>query len=602
MPNLVNPAVQDPTTGEVTFGPIHKIVKKLAEIEAKQAEPQAAKIDETLAQKPVPGAPQPDPEAGQTSPGVDLQGTPQSLYEANGAAEPPAVASGPNQFEAAAPVQTPKIQNPSFEALTKDQYGNVVTPPSGSVTKLGRLMTLLQGGVQGALDAVAGGALDAVPHRSSIGAGAEAASVLPLLRAQRAQAIQQGEAQTQIARGQAQFFPFLQRLSLLKGQADLAHVGAQTTQAQAEAAKAGAETSAIPTKQLLEQTQAEAANYKEDPNLGLIDIRTKQPVGGSAGLAPLTPEEAVILGKQPGERVPLKLKNTANEIVNRGVHMTQAGGRSLMVDSKGNTIKDLGAATPVVVNNLNNGPYNNPGNPTPGVTGDAALAGVNPKLAPIVKKVGDYGMHLNEALSRVPPAGKAGFMAALQAYNPTYDEKNYDAISAMQKDFANPGAKGGGSILAFNTALSHLGLLKQAADALQNGKYPLANEIGNKLSLQLGEDKVASFTRIKSYLGSELAKAFGGGVSTDSSRKEAEDILGSYQSPDQLHGMLTDVARLLQGKMGAMESFYRQQKGSEPPNGGFVSPESHKVLQQLGVEAPPSNASFDWNSHPKVQP
>src|SRR5580704_9378458 len=105
---------------------------------------------------------------------------------------------------------------------------------------------------------------------------------------------------------------------MLQGQADIGKTQADTGKATAETGKATAETAAIPAKQALEQAQAEAANYKDDPNLGLIDLRTKQPVSNAAA-APLTAEEAQVLGKNEGDRVPIKLKNTASEIAARGL-------------------------------------------------------------------------------------------------------------------------------------------------------------------------------------------------------------------------------------------------------------------------------------------
>jgi hypothetical protein len=127
--------------------------------------------------------------------------------------------------------------------------------------------------------------------------------------------------------------------------------GANIPHTQAETANLGAQTSAIGTREQLEKAQTEAAYYKEDPNVGLIDVRTGKPVT-EQGIVPLTKQEADVLGKKEGDRVPLKMKNTANEMVQRGVRLASANGRQLLIDGQGNTLKDLGQATPTMNVNL----------------------------------------------------------------------------------------------------------------------------------------------------------------------------------------------------------------------------------------------------------
>jgi hypothetical protein len=242
----------------------------------------------------------------------------------------------------------PSAGKPTYQEAVSTGPAGTPNAASPGLSKLGKLMTFLTTAGQGALAGRAAqeqAIIASGGHRAGgVGTGFQAGYQLPFLRAAQQQELSRGQAEANIAQEQARFYP------------QIAGLGAQKTFAEtqknlAEGQKATAEAGAIPTKQTLEQAQTEAAFYKDDPNLGLIDLRTQQPVNGAA-FAPLTPDEAGILGKQPGERVPLKLKNTANEMVNRGIHSVQAGGRSLLVNNKGQTIKDMGAATPVVVNQL----------------------------------------------------------------------------------------------------------------------------------------------------------------------------------------------------------------------------------------------------------
>jgi hypothetical protein len=120
----------------------------------------------------------------------------------------------------------------------------------------------------------------------------------------------------------------------------------------------------------------------------------------------LDANEAAVLGKQPGEKVPLKLKNTASEIVNRGVHMVQANGRSIMADSRGNVIKDMGTANPIVLNQIQQGGFAATTKVPDGVTGEAALAYLDPNTAAAVRMIGDGKGDFQTFASRMNPQAK----------------------------------------------------------------------------------------------------------------------------------------------------------------------------------------------------
>ena len=57
--------------------------------------------------------------------------------------------------------------------------------PNSGLTKLGALMSILGGGVQGTSDALASGAMDWVPGRSNFGACIKGATEMSLIRAAR---------------------------------------------------------------------------------------------------------------------------------------------------------------------------------------------------------------------------------------------------------------------------------------------------------------------------------------------------------------------------------------------------------------------------------
>src|SRR6267154_3432448 len=248
-------------------------------------------------------------------------GNTSAVFDSGKPTAPPNTAVDPNSIPEPDMGQTSAMSNlPWMRQQAQPQKPQQINPMTGQpyfpagASKGQKLAIILKSGLQGALAGRASSEQAVVQSggRRSGGAGMGFISGFeaPLQQTLQGQEVERGQMQNEVLRNQVNYAPQIQALGIGKTFSEI-------LKNQSEAGKATAEAGAIPTKTMLEQAQTEASFYKDDPNLGLIDLRTKQPVK-PAGFAPLTAEEATVLGKQPGERVPLKLKNTANEIVNRG--------------------------------------------------------------------------------------------------------------------------------------------------------------------------------------------------------------------------------------------------------------------------------------------
>ena len=114
----------------------------------------------------------------------------------------------PTQFAPAPIASLPTFVKPSFQQATTDQYGNVIPGHNAPLTKGGLLLKIIRGGLQGGMDAVAGGALNAPQHgESTFGEGVAAAQQMPLIRAARAQAIERGNLVNQEQRSNIALLP-----------------------------------------------------------------------------------------------------------------------------------------------------------------------------------------------------------------------------------------------------------------------------------------------------------------------------------------------------------------------------------------------------------
>ena len=389
------------------------------------------------------------------------------------------------------------LKKPTFTQASHSGPGGTPNALSPQLSTKGKILTTL-------LSAAAGGLAGA--GQRTVGGGFQQGMQLPFEQAQMRQQAQKGQLENEQLQQQAQFAPLLRQLGILKSQADI-------NKSQAETSKANAEAGAIPTKTALEQAQTEAAHYKDDPNVGLIDLRTGQPVN-SAATAPLSAQEAQVLGKQPGERVPLKLKNTASEIAARGFA----------------TI------------NTNEGVYD-----YNRLTGEKKRLGANPRMVfapenrfvPVAPDPNNPGYITYE---RAGQAAKEGAQAP-QSAGPQAAKATLK--SATSGDIAKQST-------AFQTAMQHADLLEQATNALANGDSRTLNSIKNKFKTEFGSPDATNWQAIANAYTREISAVLSKGHMTDAEIGSAGATLPQNASPSQIIGAIHAYKSLSQSKMNIL--------------------------------------------------
>jgi hypothetical protein len=334
-------------------------------------------------------------------------------------------------------------------------------------------------------------------------------------------------------------------------------------------------------KAKLDAAQTEAANYKDDSAVGLIDLRTKKPVVDAT--VPLTDQEAAVLGKNAGDKVPLKLKDKANEIMNRGIRSVQANGRSLLVDGQGNTIKDLGTATPVVVNNIAN---------QTGAGKDAAAVAKQFGMTP---DAFDQQAEKYFTTGQLPQVGRGGNGLALQR-----------ALMNRSAEL-HPNASLAGNEAAFKANSASLSKLQTQTDAVEafestagknidrllltaknipdlGARYaniPLRMISGN----MIGTENMARFKADLATAQNEAAKVLNSanmtGVLSDSARHELQELGDGSLSYSALSGAFDEIKR----DMGNRKQSYNDQIADiQKRMGGVSGPASQ--TQSGGTQQP----------------
>jgi len=178
-----------------------------------------------------------------------------------------------------------------------------------------------------------------------------------------------------------------------------------------------------------------------------------------------------------------------------------------------------------------------------------------------------------------PATGDVEFMRAqdaAKAHLGTPASNSYKLDLSVSKAFT-VGAPAQ-TITRFNTAVDHLQLLSQAADALQNQDAQLLNRLGNAWAAATGNPAPVDFETVKNAVAGELSMVFKGQGATDQEINLINNEINVAQSPGQLHGAIENNLRLMGSKLNALRNQYQAARAGQPnfPGAGGGTPMSLK--------------------------
>lgn len=205
----------------------------------------------------------------------------------------------------------------------------------------------------------------------------------------------------------------------------------------------------------------------------------------------------------------------------------------------------------------------------------------------IAKKVASYDISIPSGFALRSPMWQAVLKRAVEI-NPEFDQKTYSERLKTKQDFAT--GRNARNIISANTAVDHLGTLKEAAVSLQNAGPQLWNLIKNTSLSAVGDDRVTAFNNAAVAVENELASLFKGTGATDQEIKQWRKNLSSSQSPEQIQKSIETAVKLLQGRVGAMEDLFKKKMGAEPAQ-PFLSDAAQATIDQLGVGKKPREKS-----------
>jgi hypothetical protein len=281
---------------------------------------------------------------------------------------------------------------------------------------------------------------------------------------------------------------------------------------------------------------------------------------------------AAILEKLPGHLRPAyEAQFAAQDAANRS---------ALLAERKQAEVERHNTETEAV-----NKPFVPPVDPATGapLTGDAMLKTLPPSKQALISSVlaGKQAIPTGAALK--DPYWK-GVIETANLIDPNFDTVNYNARANTRKDFTS--GKAATQINAINTVVGHLHDLAAEGKNLGNTGMDWLNSIYNTLTPGGSKRGVAinNFETLKEGVANELMRTWrqvGAG-----SEKEIEDwkaTIGAAKSPQELQGAFKTVGGMLESKLDALDSQYKQGMGTDRVSA--ITPESRKKLDALqGLE------------------
>lgn len=219
-----------------------------------------------------------------------------------------------------------------------------------------------------------------------------------------------------------------------------------------------------------------------------------------------------------------------------------------------------------------------------GVAGGSQLSGEDylktlpPQTAQQVKALVEGRMQFPGGFALKSPYWQQ-MISAVSSYDPSFDMVNYNARAKTRQDFTS--GKSAQNINALNTVIGHLQTLGDASDKLGNRSIPAWNTVANIAESASGDPRVKNFDATKKAVVDELTRAWRQTGGSEGDIKSWSDTIGASNSPEQLHGVISQIGDLLESKVNSLGEQYNQGMGTTKNPIRLVTPNAQKALDTL---------------------
>lgn len=219
---------------------------------------------------------------------------------------------------------------------------------------------------------------------------------------------------------------------------------------------------------------------------------------------------------------------------------------------------------------------------TAGIKGDDFLKTLPNDKASIVKSLTEGRLMFPGSFALKTPYWQE-MLQAVSQYDPNFDAVNYNARSKTRNDFTS--GKSAQQINAINTVMGHLGGLSDAAEALGNTRFPLANTVKNAAISATGGSPPGVFNTTAVPVVDELVRVYRQMGGSEQDVKAWTANLNNSQSPEQLHNNMSKLVDLIASKMSALQDQYDQGMGIAAGGIKLMNSKAQAALAKIKVRA-----------------
>src|SRR5208282_1278452 len=220
-------------------------------------------------------------------------------------------------------------------------------------------------------------------------------------------------------------------------------------------------------------------------------------------------------------------------------------------------------------------------NTTTGKTGEAALEGVDPMLAGVVRGLTDYTLTEKE-VAQYRGNQRLQLAELAKAYDPYFDMTQYAVRLKLRQAFTS--GKPADAIKSLNQATHHIDNLVSSANSLRNTPIQAWNYIANAFREGTGDPRVDRVLTDATAVEGEMANVFKNSGATDQEIHAWRERLTTSKSPQQFGATFDELFTLMAGRMDALNSQYVEGM-QKPRNFRLLSEDSQRILNKIGGRA-----------------
>lgn len=183
---------------------------------------------------------------------------------------------------------------------------------------------------------------------------------------------------------------------------------------------------------------------------------------------------------------------------------------------------------------------------------------------------------------------RAGMRAAfmnkfLKETGTQWKESEYLTRKKTTEDF-RPSGKSGQEVRSLNTFVGHVGTAIDRIPELSNSSLPDWNTAMNKIAVKVGDEQFGRMTTALEAVRDEYLNFIKNQhAPTKEEIERGESILNPNMSPNQIHGILAQMADTVGIRGGQLQRSYMNTMGGKSYK-GLLDPDSDEILKKLGVD------------------